>query len=759
MSTVLRNIPYARFIRQARSPKMALVSTQAALDQAIESLKTAPWQRARPGLTVTMPASDPTQTASSEAYDAYKFSGDCIPQSGEQAAFVGMVAYRFKIPSGALGNTPVTQVEPTTSVRLYANKFLSAGLRIAAFTSNDADPNMLGSWEHMRGEVAGSGVGFVAGLFANEDAGTKRASNQSAIVCPLPSGAPAAQYLWIIVQLEDWAEIKWEYWIEGAGFLEADTLSLVLSKDGVELDEEGEEFVFPVAPQDFHEPSRVYGLAALPHAGFVGQLWGASGAQFGRAVVDIARIDYYKIMVLDAFGHLSVFDINTQKYTEPDSRFIRDDARPVKVWGEMGIDNTFAVLVLYDDGSVRARKNNYTEFAATAASLSGVVDVATDGCNVIVKLSNGEYQSFSYNSPSLTAAFSFAPTSPVIKASVFSFNESTFTPWFLCADGKVLASTGTVLRENVVDIAAWRRGAAMLSATGTVYAQGNDGMGIVTDCASLSGITRIWAGIDGLAALGADGTLTVLGLNKSEAMSNRPGIDFRNAAKITFGGEGEDPPAHLPQVLHDSPQLRYRWDRSEYLSAPRDFSADGMFDSDASRDMLVRLAVSGDGTLRHAPYAGTGAYGIAANPQTGGLSITASAVGLRFSRRATDLTPTKLHYSLPALPHGAGSQSRYIRVVALLDQHPAPVNPIATADGFRTIWSGAVPEGYQILGSEYLEHKGFENSRFLPIAATPFQGVIWLIVLPVHLELSGDSLAFNVEGDGFAAQHVFLYRD
>ena len=161
----------------------------------------------------------------------------------------------------------------------------------------------------------------------------------------------------------------------------------------------------------------------------------------------------------------------------------------------------------------------------------------------------------------------------------------------------------------------------MLSATGTVYAQGNDDMGIVTDCASLSGITRIWAGIDGLAALGADGTLTVLGLNKSEAMSNRPGIDFRNAAKITFGGEGEDPPAHLPQVLHDSPQLRYRWDRSEYLSAPRDFSADGMFDSDASRDTLVRLAVSGDGTLRHAPYAGTGAYGIAANPQTGGLSI------------------------------------------------------------------------------------------------------------------------------------------
>ena len=52
------------------------------------------------------------------------------------------------------------------------------------------------------------------------------------------------------------------------------------------------------------------------------------------------------------------------------------------------------------------------------------------------------------------------------------------------------------------------------------------------------GITRIWAGIDGLAALGADGTLTVLGLNKSEAMSNRPGIDFRNAAKITFVCEG-----------------------------------------------------------------------------------------------------------------------------------------------------------------------------------------------------------------------------
>lgn len=231
MSTTLKSVPYARFIRQARTKQAALVASQATLNQAIEALKVSPWRKTRTDLAVTMPASDPKQTESSDAYDAYKFSGDCPDKSGMQAAFVGMVAYRWKLPSNSVYVDPVVSV--AANVNLYANKFLSAGLRITSFTSNEDDPANLGTWEFLRGETGG--VSVISEQFKNQYAGTKLATNKDAVVTVF-SGPIVHDYLWVIVQLEDWDEIKFEYWIEGAGFLSAPTMAMTFDADNIVLD-------------------------------------------------------------------------------------------------------------------------------------------------------------------------------------------------------------------------------------------------------------------------------------------------------------------------------------------------------------------------------------------------------------------------------------------------------------------------------------------------------------------------------------------
>ena len=228
MPTTLFSLPYSRFVRQAHTEPDALVSTEATLRRSVDMLKATPWRQVRGGLVTTMPPSDPAQSVSSDAYDAYKFSGDCAPASGKQASFVGMAAYRFRIPATALDGETAAQIT-AASIRAYANKFNAGGLLVTSYLSDSMLPS--DDWTFLSTGTFASGQ-----VLQDANAGTKAATNKSAIVPVVTAATACRPYLWVIVQLFDWPGIKWEYWIEGAGMLDASTLSVTFDRDGVTAD-------------------------------------------------------------------------------------------------------------------------------------------------------------------------------------------------------------------------------------------------------------------------------------------------------------------------------------------------------------------------------------------------------------------------------------------------------------------------------------------------------------------------------------------
>ncbi|MCL2103445.1 MAG: hypothetical protein FWH21_00080 [Kiritimatiellaeota bacterium] len=740
MSSTLSNLPYARFIRQARSERYALVSTQAALDQSLARLRAAPWVKARPGLSVTMPPSNPAQTESSDAYDAYKFSGDCPPASGGQASFAGMAAYRFTIPASAIAAGANLE---SVGIMAYASKFLSHGLRVAAFMSAEAYPDAFG-WDVLRGDAPGAAR--LEGFLADPAAGTSAARNKDA-VAEISLGQPCQQYLWVVVQIEDWPEIKWEYWVEGAGFLNAGAMSATFDANGITHDAPGGTFEFPAGPEDFEEPSRVQTVYQERAAV---RVWGDGAAALLPApdvpdAVDVFFVDGFAVALL-ADGTLRAWG--------PAAVSSGAAAWAAGVSGAVAISGVVlspTVGALLADGTVTVHGFSGGAFLGAVAGVSGAKRLAVGPNGIIVIGEDG--------------------VATVIESD--GLNDG----WFAHAPIPDAAAAACAVGAACV---------VKTDGTAVGWAQ-YDSYGEASGAAAQSGLADASGGNRAFAGLRTDGTLCRWGYNNTGDTSHEDARDVRLVRFGMFSGIyirndgtvgmfGSDPygigaglgAAAMPRAVciggvnvSDSSALAIVTERAapqawtaHEASAPAE-AALTLWDPHATRDRLVRAAASAANALASWPAA-SGAYG--AETAGGVTRLTASAACLAFDRRHTDAPPNRLHYSLPAIAAHDG-RVRYIRVIVLLDSGDPPRDPVATLSGWKDVWAGKVPQGYQLVGSEYLEHGGFVNSRFLPVSPLPVSGHLWFIVMPMHIELPGASEAFNVEGGGWDAAHIFLYRD
>lgn len=243
MATTLttEQLNVARFVRRAQTPRASITTWLNLLERNRDALASAPWVKADTDLAgIRHPVNDPALADfSGHQFDAYKQAGNA--ESSTMIAYAGMVAYRIALPTegGAVASVSFTA---------GTDKFCVGGLKIAAVLSNDDTPP--GNWLLLRnggdgghidatgafatqGEVV-EGVEVKGILDGTTDTGATSVAQVGAVSFALPEDVAAYAYLYIVASLFDYtanrAE-KREYWIEGSGILNAESLAVTFRED------------------------------------------------------------------------------------------------------------------------------------------------------------------------------------------------------------------------------------------------------------------------------------------------------------------------------------------------------------------------------------------------------------------------------------------------------------------------------------------------------------------------------------------------
>ena len=108
MSTTTLKLPFKRFVAQVSSaPARSKSSYLALMAENLEALKKCPWREAAV-VPVSLTGHDFTaSTQFSDAYDAFKLTGNYETANMTEIAYAGMAAYRFKIPASAIDRKSV----------------------------------------------------------------------------------------------------------------------------------------------------------------------------------------------------------------------------------------------------------------------------------------------------------------------------------------------------------------------------------------------------------------------------------------------------------------------------------------------------------------------------------------------------------------------------------------------------------------------------------------------------------------------------
>ena len=227
MSTTIK-MNYTRFVAQVSSaPARSKSSYLAMMEENLSALKACPWRVAPDGTPVSLTGHDFTaSTQYSDAYDAFKLTGNYDNKAMTEIAYAGMVAYRFGVPASAItGSVPLSSV----SLPVSRDRFLRSGLHVAVALSDSATPTS--EWSVVRG-VAGAAASSVLSqaTVANLMAGSAGADVVEIDLSEISSGNPS-RYLWVYVTLEDYTDAwmmynskeKRLYAVEGSAMLSADS--------------------------------------------------------------------------------------------------------------------------------------------------------------------------------------------------------------------------------------------------------------------------------------------------------------------------------------------------------------------------------------------------------------------------------------------------------------------------------------------------------------------------------------------------------
>jgi hypothetical protein len=728
-------LPFVRFTRQFHTDPATLTAWLATLAAGIEGLKTAPWVAAAAGTAATLPLSDPTGQFESQSYDAFKASGDAA--ASRQAAYLGMAAYRFKIPADALAGT-AANIE-SVAVKAYADKFLWKGLLLAAYVSASDTPSA--DWAVLRSGDVATALTDGVGVLPEPDPATATATNKSAVLTMTPAAALAPQaYLWLVVQLADWEANAYEYWIEGAGMLEGSSVAVTFDRD-VTADAPDTTWAYPVEKEDVCEPSTVFPLDPLAN--------------------DLVSLASHELAV--------VFPFNTER-----ARAITSHMHA----------SALVYVILWDDGTITAAGDDtYGQVSGMPSGLTGVVSVCTRGRHCIALKDDGTVVAWGDNTYGQT-------TVPSGLTNVVAVAAGYWHSLALRSDGQVLAwgsdtegqATVSGTLRDVVAISACETTSMALLADGTVSAWGRNVEGQTSIPGGLSGVVAIASGGSDSYALKDDGTVVRWG-SSTTLPAGLAGVTVISAARDSYvfilsdgtvvakGDSGiRNPISGLANAVFadagsyglfvgsklSTAAAKVQWVEST-IQANKNLAAFqiGLInDYDAQRGLIVRRVVDSAARIVNA-RTDDGQFKIA-NDGTW-FELSAAACGFKFRNSATNATPNRLHLSLPALSAGAYGETR-LRVMVLKETATTDTSPAATIANWQKLWRGETPAGYSLLASAIIRHTGFENSRVMTISSPGADSIIWVVILPLYAPLAGESLAWDIEQTSFNASHIFLLR-
>lgn len=216
-------LPYVRFVRQVQSSSKAIVQWKTTMAETFEALKVASWRESTALLAdVSMPVNAPLTFTPNDKYDAFKMSST-VAGTGRQTCYMGMVAYRYKIPADAITDSTYPTLVKLT---LGADKFNVSGLRVAVYLSDTATPPT--NWTTCREGteyIPDETISLVTlGVLASREPLVANASNVGGdyTVTFDPAIAANSAYLYVIISLFDYEDFRAsrEYYIEGSGVLD-----------------------------------------------------------------------------------------------------------------------------------------------------------------------------------------------------------------------------------------------------------------------------------------------------------------------------------------------------------------------------------------------------------------------------------------------------------------------------------------------------------------------------------------------------------
>lgn len=248
MSSTTLKLPFKRFVAQVSTgsprPKSSYLALMA---ENLDALQACPWREAA-DVPASLTGHDFTAaTQFSDAYDAFKLTGNYDSAAMTEVAYAGMAAYRFTIPASAVsGSVPVTSLV----LPIFRDRFEKSGVHLSVSLSSSPTPSS--DWSVVRG----SGDLSVSAAFAQTSTTYLRASipaNGSVVIdlSGVSSGNPPA-YIFVYVSLEDYTD-HWAmynssekrlYAIEGSAMMSGGDAEIVFA-DSVTPDSESVQAIAP----------------------------------------------------------------------------------------------------------------------------------------------------------------------------------------------------------------------------------------------------------------------------------------------------------------------------------------------------------------------------------------------------------------------------------------------------------------------------------------------------------------------------------
>lgn len=737
MPTTL-SLPFVRFTRQAYAGPATITAWKSTLAQAVEALKVASWVRAPQDTTVELPQNDPTGQTQGAMFDAFKASGDAA--DSKESAYLGMTAYRFKIPSDATSGTPANVT--SIALQVAADKFLWKGLLISAYVSSSDTPST--DWTVLAtGDVATPVDSLGRGVLYEDAPATKNATNKLETVTLTPASPIAPNsYLWIIIQLAGWTSDKYEYWIEGSGMLLGSLCEVTFSRS-VTADVPSATYEFPVEPAQLETPSTVFPLDAV--RGYLSTMtWGKNEDGIltipsGLETVRMLSAQYRHVAALKADGTVVCWGLNTSGQTTVPGGLTGVVAVAAGILRTIALKGDGTAVVWGGDSyGITAVVTAWTDLVAVADGYEFSVGLKKDGTIVSAGLDTyGQLTGLD------------AVTGAVAVGAGYDYTIVLLDDGTVDVFGGEGALEPPVGLSNVVHIAAGRSHWLALKSDGTVVGSGLDNEGQVSGVSSWTNIVSVAAGPYSSIGIKSDGTVVAVGdFNSASVPASLSDVRLIAAAR------GPSSPAGDGAIAAYS--TYGGWQRAT-IRAPASYVNASMpdIDPDAQRRLkAVRCVSSALGSALSIKES-EGKIGLVDFSDRVEMYATTRAVMWEFA--SEEPSPNRLALMLPDLSADAEDHT-FLRIAFLKDNNAVPTNPLATVANFRTVWQGGTPSGYTQLASAYVKHTGFVNSQMLTLSAPGASGIGWLVILPVYVPGTGTSLAWDFEQTGFDSDTVFMLR-